>query len=333
MKSIFSALVVNFFFLLSCGLIRAPATIEGEPVVEAIPIELDRENPAPRSLGPITFLSGYELVSRHPRFGGLSGLHVSVDGGMLYAVSDHGYWFSASLHHDAQGRLLDLKGWKGGVLLTPEGVPVGGRLTDSEALARDRDGSFIVAFEQIHRLWRYPPPPEAFSSPARPVPTPPELEGAPANGGPEAVTVLPDGRLLIITEAYENPDGSLKAWLVDRERFFPLSYMPAEGFRVTDAVSLSSGDVLVLERHFSFAKGVAARIVRLSGANLRAGNLLKGEELARLEPPLAVDNFEGIAVWESGEAGTFLYLVSDDNYSPVQRTLLFQFRLEKNGGD
>ena len=49
-------------------------------------------------------------------------------------------------------------------------------------------------------------------------------------------------------------------------------------------------------------------------------------ELSAIEPPLTVDNFEGLAVRE--EAGrTFLYIVSDDNFSGSQRTLLMKFEL------
>jgi hypothetical protein len=207
---------------------------------------------------------------------------------------------------------------------------VRGRLTDAEALARDLDGSFIVSFEQDHRLWRYPPP-NGFSSPAQSLPTPGELAKAPRNGGIEGVTVLPDGRILAITEEYENPDGSLKGWLIENNRFVPVSYVPSDGFRVTDLAALSNGDVLVLERRVSLVGAWGARIKLVSRASLRAGAQLKGEEIARLDPPLRVDNFEGIAVREDPEAGTFLYLISDDNYSSFQRTLLLQFRLDKMG--
>jgi hypothetical protein len=50
----------------------------------------------------------------------------------------------------------------------------------------------------------------------------------------------------------------------------------------------------------------------------------------RLEPPLAADNFEGIAVKEIGE-GTMIFLVSDDNYFFLQRNLLLQFLLPNSG--
>ena len=52
-----------------------------------------------------------------------------------------------------------------------------------------------------------------------------------------------------------------------------------------------------------------------------------GVELARLAPPYTVDNFEGLAVFPDKRGGTIIYILSDDNFNPLQRTLLLQFRL------
>jgi hypothetical protein len=56
------------------------------------------------------------------------------------------------------------------------------------------------------------------------------------------------------------------------------------------------------------------------------GAKLAGKELLRLEQPLAVENFEGIAVQQTSN-GTMIFIVSDDNYSSFQQTLLLQFLL------
>ena len=61
---------------------------------------------------------------------------------------------------------------------------------------------------------------------------------------------------------------------------------------------------------------------------MRPGAHLAGEELARLEPPLTIDNFEGIAITRGAGSGARLYIVSDDNYSILQRTLLLMFELQ-----
>jgi hypothetical protein len=56
------------------------------------------------------------------------------------------------------------------------------------------------------------------------------------------------------------------------------------------------------------------------------GAVLVGQEIARLAPPLSLDNMEGLAITE--EAGqTMVWLISDDNFSPLERTLLMKFAL------
>jgi hypothetical protein len=294
-------------------------------IVELLPIELDRRDANRTEFDRLKLLGAFQLRSKDTRFGGLSGLAIGADG-RFYAVSDRGFWLSARMHVDARGKLLNLSDWQIARLLTPEKTPVSGPLTDAEALGRSADGSFIVAFEQAHRIWRYRPPPEIFHSAAVPVPTPSEILKAPRNGGLEAVSVLPDGRIFAIAEELENPDGSLHAWLIDNGHFGQLSYVPSDGFRPSDATALKNGDVLVLERRYNLLHYFSARLKMVKAQNLRPGAKLSGEELLRLDSPLTVDNFEGVAALETNE-GAVIFLVSDDNYFRFQRTLLLQFLL------
>jgi hypothetical protein len=164
-----------------------------------------------------------------------------------------------------------------------------------------------------------------------PVPIPAGVSKAPRNGGLEGITIFPDGRLLALTEELRNPDGSFKGWLIEGERFFELSYLPSEGFRVTDCAALRNRDVIVLERRYVPFGILSARLKLVRAGNIRPGAVLIGAELIKLEYPLEVDNFEGVAVHEDPRNGTILYIVSDDNYHALQRTLLLQFRLNRNG--
>jgi hypothetical protein len=271
-------------------------------------------------------VSGFVLKSSDPRFGGLSGLSVTEDGARLVAVSDRGYWISAHLGHESDGRLAGFSDWNIAPLLAPDGARLSGKLADAEGLTQDRDGSFIVSFEQVHRLWRYAPPAAIDSVPA-PVPAPAALARAPANGGVEAIAALPDGRLIILTEELRQPDGTLAGWTLKGDRFQALDYVPSEGFVPSDCAVLKNGDLLVLERRLSALATWAASIKRVVAKSLQEGTRIQGTEIARIEAPFTVDNFEAMAVYEDPNAGTFLYLVSDDNYFPFQHTLLLQFQL------
>ncbi len=296
--------------------------------VELLPIDVDGRDPARVNFDRLRLMSAFQLQSEDSRFGGLSGLAIGADG-KLYAVSDRGYWFSAVMHLDASGRLLNLSNWKAAKLLTPDKTPVGKKLQDAEALARTPDGSFIVAFEQLHRIWRYLPPPMTFSSAAVQVPVPSQIFKASRNGGLEAVGALPDGRILAIAETLKTRHGAIRAWLIDADKFTELSYAPSDGFSPSDATALENGNVLVLERRFEFLRYFSARIKLVGGRDLRPSARLVGDELLRLDTPLTVDNFEGIAAMETGD-GTAIFLISDDNFFPLQSTLLFQFLLPKN---
>lgn len=293
--------------------------------VELVPTEVDPERPERRNFGSLKLLSAFHLQSKDRRFGGLSGLSIGPDG-KLYAISDRGYWLSAKIMTDANGALSNLVDWRIAPMLTPAKKPVGGSWRDAEALAQARDGSLFVAFEGAHRIWRYPPPPATFESTPTVVPLPAAVLRAPRNGGIEGLCALADGRLLALTEEFRNPDGSFKAWLIDDSRSAELSYVPANGFRVTDCAALDNGDVLVLERRYAPIGILSARVALVKAGTLTPDAKLAGKELLKLEHPLAAENYEGIAAQRTPQ-GTAVFIVSDDNYGWFQQTLLLQFFL------
>jgi hypothetical protein len=309
----------------ACLLPRSALTSENLSLVDLNPIDVDRKHPERTDFGALALTSAFHLSSDDKRFGGLSGLSIGKDG-RLYAISDNGYWLSAKMVRNKNDALINLLDWQIAPLLTPSGTPVGDNLRDAEAFTRAEDGSFLVAFENIHRIWRYAAPPHTLQSIPTNVPIPPGITQAPANGGMEGIASLPDGRLLILTEEFENPDGSFKGWLMEGQKAVELSYIPSRGFHVTDCTALDNGDVLVLERRYVPLGILSARITLVESSDLRAGAKLIGKELLKLEQPLAAENYEGIAV-ERTSKGTMIFIVSDDNYSSFQQTLLLQFFL------
>jgi hypothetical protein len=54
--------------------------------------------------------------------------------------------------------------------------------------------------------------------------------------------------------------------------------------------------------------------------------VLSADVIASLAAPLLVDNMEGIAVTSDGDS-MFLWLISDNNFTLLQRTILMKFRL------
>jgi len=92
---------------------------------------------------------------------------------------------------------------------------------------------------------------------------------------------------------------------------------------------MANNDLAVLERAYNPNRGIIGiRVAHVRTADLRRGARLKGEVLAELLPPLTLDNFEGLACRANEKGETILYLVSDNNFSDKQRTLLLMFALK-----
>jgi hypothetical protein len=58
---------------------------------------------------------------------------------------------------------------------------------------------------------------------------------------------------------------------------------------------------------------------------LLPGARLQPALLAEWRLPMTVDNFECLTVEPDVEGGLYLFILSDDNQNPLQRTLLMQF--------
>jgi hypothetical protein len=299
-----------------------PSEAADGSVVHASPVDLKAEGGQGASgLGSLRFLAGFALTSSDARFGGLSGLWLAQGGDLMLAVSDRGTLWRAELVHDASGRLVGMGGWQPLVLARLDGDRGG----DAEELAGDGRGGLVVAYEGTHRLRRFDLDDLAAAPVALPVPE--ALAADPGNSGMEAVVGLADGSLLALSEGLSAEDGGALGWLIGDAGIEPLSYVAARGFVPTGADRQGEG-LYVIERRFSWLGGFGSRIVRLSVDEVGPGAALRGEELARLERPSVSDNFEAIAARASPDGGTLLYVLSDDNFNPLQQTLLLQFSLD-----
>ena len=105
------------------------------------------------------------------------------------------------------------------------------------------------------------------------------------------------------------------------------AYAVDGGYRPTGAAALPDGGVLVLERRFP-PLGVRLRFVRnesLTPAALRGSPVVKAEAVANFAPSMTMDNMEGVDVLVTGDGRRLVFLVSDDNFSALQSTLLMMF--------
>lgn len=307
------AAVILLLFTMLAGC-RAPAsdTLTAESRV------LDAADPYRTQLGGVEVLSIHQLRSGKRWFGGISGL--SYDGRMLTAVNDVGHWLQMRMDVDAAGRPVAF----GDLEVAPLGGLDGSKDDgDAEELRATPDG-WLVSFERRHRLLLYR---QGLSGDPVRLDAPPGYDLQPENGGGEAVAALPDGRLLVLSEDGIDVTGLGQGWIGRPGAWQRLSYRRAGLFRPTSATLLPNGDVLVLERSFSLLGGVASRLVRIPASQLHPDAVLEGRELFVLAPPLLVDNYEGISVWQRGDGRVVAHIVSDNNFSSWQATLLMSVLL------
>ncbi len=293
------------------------------------PVALHPEDASVRGVGALVYRGGLDLRSRDRRFGGLSALAVDRSGHRLLALTDQGHWVDLVVTYDAGGDLSGIGEARIGALgdLVAGSVAATG-LGDAESIAPTKDG-FAVGFESGHRLWLYRRVGKMGLGKPVVLRPPRRLHLAPSNGGVEALTTLADGRLLALTERLNVGQGYVRGWVTAGPDWRRLRYRRTGRFVPTGAATLTGGDVLVLERRFTWLGGFASRIVRLRRAEIRPGAALVGTEIAVIDPPLTVENFEGIAVRTRGDGTVLVYLVSDDNFHALQRTLLLMFALDE----
>ncbi len=294
--------------------------------IRLVPVPLNIDNPAAKRLGLLDYRGGWQLLSDNSDFGGFSAMHVGPNNDFTL-LSDSGA--VARFRLDAK----DSRAMAAKIGLLPDGPakpnPHASRVWDAESMIFDpANGRIWVGFEQQHGIWRFAPDfakVEAKRNPAI-------MRDWPSNGGAEAMLHLPDGRWAVFSEHDRAGKGRTTGLLfsgdpTDRattiRRF---AYRPPPGYAITAATLLPDGRALLLHRRFRPTEGVRAKLSIADPAGISPGKQWSGRVIATFEPPVTVDNMEAIAVTqEDGEI--IVWIASDDNYNPLQRSLLLKFAM------
>lgn len=262
--------------------------------------------------GGVRFAGGVELVlAPGSPLHSLSDLKL-VDADDFVSVSDAGDLVRGRLRLDGAGRLKGVDSLRWRRLTLPDGSPITDKADgDAEGLFLGPDG-LAVSFERRHRLWSYGP----LDALTRPTPlASPEVE-FPLNDGMEGLSIA-SGGWRVAGESGGVWDCTARGCSVVAAR--PPAPVPDSDYRITGMDRDPGGDGFwVVERRFRPPVDVRARVRRMA-----ADGTLR-PVLVELSLPSTVDNFEGIAAVRHGD-GTRLYILSDDNGSDRQRTLLLAF--------
>jgi hypothetical protein len=318
-----------------------PLTVLPGPMpttITAIPIDFDRDNPSRKEFGKLTFRAGLNLYAKTAQFGGYSALAIDPSGRSLLAISDGGSWLRATLDYDGR-RLKGLADAVLGPVLGGDGKPLrDDAMRDSEGMTLvdgdTRQGTAYVSFERNHRIARYPFTADRFGPPAGTVPLPAAAKAMVANRGIEAMALIKTGKLkgtlLAFAEGRADKNGNLMGWLIGGPTPGGILLKRIGGFDITDAAALPDGGVVLLERRFRFSEGIKMRLRRIAADEIKRGALVQGEVLLDANDSLNIDNMEAIAAHRAPSGETVLTLMSDDNFSALQRTLIMQFTLPES---
>src|SRR5229473_2831889 len=308
--------------------VAAPVSIE----VNARPIpSFDTRDRSHVRFGALQYRSGLVLTSRFRGFGGLSGWRLDAKGERFIAISDMGSWFTGRILY--RGReMTGLDDVEAAPMLGPDGRPITARgWFDSESIALD--GPLVyIGLERVNQVLRFDFAKGFTRSRGEVVPMPPAVKKLPFNKGLEALVFVPKamplaGTLIAISERGLDAQGNLIAFLVGGPTPGQFSVRRTDNFDVSDAVLLPPDDLLILERKFSWLGGLGIRIRRIPLKSLAPGAVVEGPSIFNADLGQEVDNMEGIDAHVTAEGDTVLTMISDDNFSMLQRTLLLQFKL------
>lgn len=285
--------------------------------------------------GSLDYRGGLVLTSPHRGFGGLSALRfLDTKGERFVAISDQGAWFTGSIRYSG-GKPVGLADVEAAPVLNAEGRPITEKRYwyDTESLARD--GSHVyVGLERVNQIMRFDFAKGGTRAPGEVLPTPAAIRKLPSNKGLEALVFVPRdkgqplaGTLIAFSERGLDADGNLVAFLIGGPTPGQFSVRRTEKFDISDAVLLPTGDLLILERKFSWFTGVDIRIRAIPLTSIAPGALVDGPGLFKADLGQEIDNMEGIDFHVTPAGETVLTLISDDNFSLLQRTLLLQFTL------
>ena len=323
-----AVVVVSFAIADVLRYAAAPVRIE----VEARPItSFDNRDPSRTRFGALEFRGGLVLVSNNPAFGGISSLYIEPDGNRFIAATDRGSWLRARIVY-RDGRPAGLADAELAPILGADGKPLAARgWFDAESLA-EYDGALYVGLERVEQIVRFDYRRDGLQARGRAIDVPPDFKTFTYNKSLECLAIPPRGsplagQLIIVTEHSLDSSGNLRSFVLDGQNVTRFSVKRTDDFDVSDCTILPPGDLLLLDRRISLTTGIAIRIRRIPLAGIKEGAVVDGRIMVEADLAYQIDNMEGIAVHRNAQGETIVTLVSDDNFSVIQRNLLLQFAI------
>jgi hypothetical protein len=274
--------------------------------------------------GTARFVGAYEWhgpsgVQAPDWFGGFSALEVTGQGTAMMLLTDRAQLVQAVITRKTGAEITDVTVSDVQPLLSSRGVPLSGRIRDSEGLARGRNGDIYVSFEGVTRVARYEQP-DTF---AHVLPRPPDFVRIDGNKSLEALAIDRNGHLYTLPEHAPDESGDIPVFKWNGGAWQTPFSLPARGrFQPVAADIGPDRKFYLLERDFSIA-GFRSRLRRWSIASGHP----RDETLLLQTGPGIHDNLEGLSVWRDRTGALRATMISDDNFNRLQRTEIVEYAL------
>lgn len=316
--------------LAGCAAMDTPES--GPADIHATAISAFKPGSGQTRFGALEFLGGVELSSGNPLFGAISAIRFRPDQRRFVSVLDTGHWLTGTVERDGDGRLKGIAEARIMPMIDRRGVTDAGKgAMDAEGLALKGD-HVLVSYEQYHRVDTYPDPGFQTSPPDGTVPILISRKELRANRSLEALMIAPQssplsGATVIVAEDSLDDQGNMLAAILDGPLEGRFTVRHSDDFDASDGVFLPDGDLLLLERRFDLAHGIGMRIRRIAGGDIRPGAVVDGAVIFEANSSYQIDNMEGLDAFRAADGTIHLIMVSDDNHSILQRSLMLEFRL------
>ena len=308
--------------------LRYPAALTRIDITATPITSFDSRDPTRTRFGDLEFRGGLELSSRHPAFGGISALHVEPDGNRLIAATDRGSWLRGRIVY-RDGKPVGIADAEIAPILGVDGRPLAARgWFDVESLA-ERDGILYIGIERTEQIVRFDYRRDGLRARGQPLDVPVDLKTLTYNKSLECLAAPRQGALggglIVVTEHSLDGAGNLRSFALGVDQVTRFGVKRSDDFDVSDCTVLSQDELLLLERRASPARGITIRIRRIPLADIKEGAVVDGRLMFEADLAYQIDNMEGIAVHRNSAGETIVTLVSDDNFSIIQRSLVLQF--------
>ncbi|RWG02849.1 esterase-like activity of phytase family protein [Mesorhizobium sp.] len=288
-----------------------------------------------KQFGSIEFVGGLEMTSPSRDFGALSAFRFLKSGSDFIGVTDTGFWFFGTISHDADKRPSGVSNFRMQQMVDASGQPIEKKWeVDAEGLAV-KDGIATVGFERDQRVVQFKVEPDNMKAPFKTRDYLVPARELRQNRGFETVTHANpygqhEGGLVVVSEKSLDKAGNIYAAIIEGPRKGVFTVKRNGNFDITDGAFLPDGDLLLLERSFSMARGVKMRLRRIYGESIEKGAVADGPVLIDADMGYQIDNMEGLDVWTRDDGALMVSLVSDDNQSILQRNLYLEFILHQD---